>query len=138
VIITSDIDGLLHRTGYGVTSDGTLIRTDTVRQLADSAEVYTAFLTKQGEVLRLGRTRRIATRSQTIALIARDGGCSFSGCDASPEWCEVSRIHNSRLSTQVGKHTRLDGCRVSGRSRFPVTGGRLGISWNFICPRNRS
>ena len=92
VIITIDLDDLLNRTGYGVSSDGTLIRTDGVAALADQAEVYTAFLNTRGEVLRLGRTRRIATRGQTIALYARDGGCSFPGCDIAPEWCERHHI----------------------------------------------
>ena len=92
MIVTIDIDDLLTNTGYGLSSDGTLIRTDTIRQLADSADIYTAILTEQGEVLRLGRTRRIASRSQTIALIARDGGCSFPGCDTAPEWCERHHI----------------------------------------------
>jgi hypothetical protein len=92
VIITIDIDDLLNRTGYAVASDGTLIRTDKVRELTDSADVYTAFLTGQGEVLRLGRTRRIASRGQTIALIARDRGCSFPGCDTAPEWSERHHI----------------------------------------------
>jgi hypothetical protein len=92
VIITIDIDDLLANTGYGIASDGTLIRAAQVAELTDSAEVYTAFLTKQGEVLRLGRSRRIASRSQTIALIARDGGCSFPGCDTPPEFCERHHI----------------------------------------------
>jgi hypothetical protein len=38
-----------------------------------------------GAVLNHGRTRRIATRSQTLALIARDKGCSFLGCDQPSE-----------------------------------------------------
>jgi hypothetical protein len=92
VIITINLDDLLNRTGYGVASDGTLIRTDTVREVADQAEAYTAFLTAQGEVLRLGRTRRIASRGQAIALYARDHGCSFPGCDTAPEWCERHHI----------------------------------------------
>jgi hypothetical protein len=92
VIITIDIDDLLANTGYGVTSDGTLIRTETVRALADQAEVYTAFLTGAGQLLRLGRSRRIATRSQTVALITRDSGCSFPGCDTAPEFCERHHI----------------------------------------------
>jgi hypothetical protein len=92
VIITIDVDDLLNRTGYGVAADGTLIPTDTVRQMTDQAEVYTAFLTSRGEVLRLGRSRRIASRSQTIALTARDGGCSFPGCDTPPEWCERHHV----------------------------------------------
>ena len=35
-------------TGYGLTSDGTLIRTDQVRALADQAEAYYAFLDRTG------------------------------------------------------------------------------------------
>jgi hypothetical protein len=92
VVITIDLDDLLKRTGYGVASDGTLIRTDTVRDLADQADIYTAFLNAHRVPLRLGRTRRIATRGQTIALIARDIGCSFPGCDAPPEWSERHHI----------------------------------------------
>ena len=66
----------------------------TVRELADQADIYiAAILTSNGEPLRLGRTRRIASRSQTIALIARDVGCSFPGCDTAPEWCRTAPHH---------------------------------------------
>jgi hypothetical protein len=92
VIVTIDIDDLLNRTGYGVAADGTLIPADTIHRMSDSAEAYTAFLSSRGEVLRLGRNRRIASRSQTIALTARDGGCSFPGCDTGPDWCERHHI----------------------------------------------
>ena len=92
VIITIDIEDLLNGTGYGLTSDGTLIRTDQVRTMVDQAEVYYAFLDRNGVVLNLGRTRRIATRSQSAALIARDGGCSFPGCDRAPEWSERHHV----------------------------------------------
>ena len=43
-------------------------------------------------MLNLGRQRRIASRSQTVALIARDKGCSFPGCDTAPEWCERHHV----------------------------------------------
>ena len=39
-----------------------------------------------------GCTPRLATPGQTVALIARDGGCSFPGCDRPPEWCERHHI----------------------------------------------
>ena len=92
VIITIDLDDLLAKTGYGVASDGTLIRTESVIGLADQAELYFTFLNAHGVPLRLGRTRRIATRGQTIALMARDVGCSFPGCDAPAEWSERHHI----------------------------------------------
>jgi hypothetical protein len=36
--------------------------------------------------------RRIASAGQTAALIARDRGCSFPGCDTAPEWCERHHV----------------------------------------------
>jgi DNA invertase Pin-like site-specific DNA recombinase len=54
-----------------------------------------------GAVLDLGRTRRIASRPQTMALIARDGGCSFpGGNDAEPVLRGMNRNYliYSRLS----------------------------------------
>ena len=59
-----------------------------VLALADQAEVIPTVLSKSGAVLTLGRSRRIASRTQTLALIARDRGCSFPGCAHPPEWCE--------------------------------------------------
>jgi hypothetical protein len=92
LIITIDMDDLLNRTGYAMASDGTLIRTEQALRLADQAELYFAAVNAQGVVLNLGRTRRIATLGQTAALIARDKGCSFPGCDAAPEWPERHHI----------------------------------------------
>jgi hypothetical protein len=92
VIITIDIEDLLNGTGYGLTSDGTLISTGQVRSMADQAEAYYAFMDCNGAVLNLGRTRRIATRSQSAALYARDGGCSFPGCGTAPEWSERHHV----------------------------------------------
>lgn len=45
-----------------------------------------------GGVLSYGRTRRVATARQRLALTARDRGCSFPGCTAAPEWCERHHI----------------------------------------------
>ena len=92
VIITLDLDDLLRRTGYGVTADGTLVPSEKVRQLADQADVYWAVVDRTGVPLRMSRTRRIATPGQTAALIARDHGCSFPGCDTAPEWCERHHV----------------------------------------------
>ena len=43
-------------------------------------------------MLDLWRTRRIATTAQTLALIARDAGCSFPGCNIAPQWCERHHV----------------------------------------------
>jgi len=61
-----------------------------LRRLAGDAEVMPALLSDDGEVLDLGRARRLFTRSQRIALLERDGGCAK--CHAPPEHCEAHHI----------------------------------------------
>ena len=61
-------------------------------QLANNADIIPTVLTATGAVLDLGRSRRIASRPQTLALIARDGGCSFPGCAHPPQYCERHHI----------------------------------------------
>ena len=77
---------------HGVTSDGTSLTVRELLQLAGEAEIYPVVLTQHGVLLEMGRSRRIANKHQTLALIARDGGCSFPGCDRPPEWCERHHI----------------------------------------------
>jgi hypothetical protein len=92
VIVTVAYDDLRDRLGYGTTSDGTLIPVPQLLQLAREAEIIPAVMSSTGAVLTLGRTRRIASTGQTHALIARDRGCSFPGCDRPPEGCERHHV----------------------------------------------
>ena len=92
VIVTIDADDLTRRTGSGRTTDGTPIPTAKLLQLANNADIIPTVLTASGAVLDLGRSRRIANRPQTMALIARDAGCSFPGCAHPPQYCERHHI----------------------------------------------
>lgn len=92
VIVTIDINDLINRTGKGETSLGAFLSPEQILRLAAEAEIYPVVLTATGIPLSLGRTRRIATRAQSMALIARDGGCSFPGCDHPPEWCDRHHV----------------------------------------------
>ena len=93
VIVTIGLDDLRARTGSGVTSDGArLSAEEVIRHLAGQALVHPTVVDTRGAVLWLGRTSRLATRTQTLALIARDGGCSFPGCAHPPEFCERHHI----------------------------------------------
>jgi hypothetical protein len=104
VIVTVDAGDLRDRAGHGVTSDGTVLTHEQVRRLADEAEVFEVRQDRRGVVLDLYRTRRLASRGQTIALFARDGGCSFPGCDRAPEYCERHHI----VDWADGGETNLD------------------------------
>lgn len=43
-------------------------------------------------VIGYGRSRRFPSKKQRLALIARDGGCSFPGCNAPSEWCQAHHV----------------------------------------------
>lgn len=44
--------------------------------------------------LDLGRTSRLFSRKQRLALSARDGGCMFPGCQRPPSWTEAHHIRH--------------------------------------------
>ncbi|HEV2885907.1 MAG TPA: DUF222 domain-containing protein [Jatrophihabitans sp.] len=92
VIISMTFDQLESRDGWAETSFGQLITANQALKLADEAAISLLLRDAKGVVLRQGRAKRIATRSQTLALIARDRGCSFPGCDKPPEWCQRHHI----------------------------------------------
>jgi hypothetical protein len=92
VIVTITLEDLLDRLGFGTTSDGTPIPTDQLLKMANQADILPTVLSMTGNVLDQGRSRRVVTAKQTMALIARDRGCSFPGCTHPPEWCERHHI----------------------------------------------
>ncbi len=92
IIVTIDHDDLLRRTGHGTTADGQPMTVAEVLRLAEEAELLPTVLSRTGSVLSQGRSRRLATESQTKALIARDGGCSFPHCHAPPAHCDRHHV----------------------------------------------
>jgi hypothetical protein len=42
--------------------------------------------------LEVGRTSRVVTAAQRVALVVRDGGCAVVGCDRPPAWCEAHHL----------------------------------------------
>jgi hypothetical protein len=45
-----------------------------------------------GNVLDVGRAHRRFTPRQRRALVIRDGGCVFPGCDRKPKWCDAHHL----------------------------------------------
>jgi hypothetical protein len=86
-------DGQLRdRYGLAVSEHGTLTPvTDALRQ-ADQTHLFVLVESAKGVPLWLGRTTRIATPGQTVALAARDRGCSFPGCDRPPSHCQRHHV----------------------------------------------
>lgn len=72
--------------------DGTPVPIATIRQMMCDAEILPAVLGGAGEVLDLGRGRRLATRSQRDALIAMYSTCMEPGCPVPADECEAHHI----------------------------------------------
>jgi hypothetical protein len=85
VIVTVPLEDLLAKTGLAETSDATVLSSDQLLRIADEAEIWPTIINHNNVPLALGRTQRLATRGQTMALIARDAGCSFPGCTHPPQ-----------------------------------------------------
>jgi hypothetical protein len=104
VMISMTVDQLESRKGWAETSFGQLITVRQALKLADEAAISLLLRDARGVVLSHGRTKRIATRGQTLALIARDRGCTFPECDKPPEWCQRHHI----VAWADGGRTDLD------------------------------
>jgi hypothetical protein len=92
VIVTVSLEDLLTKAGLAETSDGTQLTADQLLRIAEEAEIWPTIIDHNSVPLALGRTQRLASKGQTRALIARDGGCSFPGCTHPPEWCDRHHI----------------------------------------------
>ncbi len=84
VIVTIGVDDLLAKAGLAETADGTQLTTDQLLRIADEADIWPTIIDRNGVPLAFGRSRRLASPGQTMALIARDAGCSFPGCTHPP------------------------------------------------------
>ncbi len=154
VIVRIDHDNLINGTGYA-TIDGITapVSVATARRMAAAGEIISCVLDGTGQILDWGRTRRLFSRNQRLALLERDGGCAMCGVppghvkvhhirwwarDAGPTdlangvcLCESChhRIHDN------GWEIRIDGIGISAKvwfippphvdpARTPRLGGR--------------
>ena len=65
------------------------ISAQTARRIACDARIIPVLLASNGEPLDVGRSSYPVTQAIWRALVARDGGCAFAGCDRPPEWTEA-------------------------------------------------
>ena len=72
------------------TADHTPMTPAAMRRLACDAGIIPVVL--GGPTVDLGIRRRTITTAQRNALIVRDGGCVFPGCDRPPSWCDGHHV----------------------------------------------
>ena len=75
--------GLSGRGGIGVT-----------RRIACDAGIIPAVLGSVSQPLDVGRQSRLATGPLRRALVLRDRGCAFPGCDRPPRWTDAHHVQH--------------------------------------------
>jgi hypothetical protein len=73
---------------------GWSIGLDTARRLACDAKVIPLVLGGPSEPLDVGRLTRSCPPGLRRALVFRDGGCRYPGCDRPPEWTDAHHIQH--------------------------------------------
>jgi hypothetical protein len=107
VMVMIDLDRLRAETGYAETSTGDRMTVEETRRLACQAGIVPVVLGGKGEVLDLGRTRRLFSLSQRKAMAIRDRQCTADGCDLPAAWCEAH--HFKKPWSRGGKSDLADG-----------------------------
>ncbi|MPZ52344.1 MAG: DUF222 domain-containing protein [Acidimicrobiia bacterium] len=88
-----DVDVLSGWTaGAGETTGGRVVHPEVARRLACDASVSRIVLAGDSEPLDVGRRTRVVPAGMRRALVARDRGCRFPGCDRPPRWCDAHHI----------------------------------------------
>ncbi|PKQ27026.1 MAG: HNH endonuclease [Actinobacteria bacterium HGW-Actinobacteria-4] len=122
---------------------------EAIRRMAADAGVVPMVMGGPSEVLDLGRSRRLFSPAQRMALVERDGGCAH--CHAPPIWCQAHHIqwwdrdggrtdlsNGILLCTTCHQRLHRDGWDISvrgaevwfvppadvDRERKPIRGGR--------------
>lgn len=89
VVVTMSLEQLLSEHATALLDDGTRMSAAQARRLACEAGVIPVVLGADGQVLDLGRARRLFTKAQRIALGLRDGGCTARGCETTASGCHA-------------------------------------------------
>jgi hypothetical protein len=87
----------------GEFADGTKVDGATIQRLACDAGYHRVVTQGGSTVLDYGRTRRNIPVNLFNALVVRDRGCRFPGCDRPPNWCEAHHLDH----WEHGGHTKL-------------------------------
>lgn len=93
VVVTMSLDALQARGEQaGLISDGQVISAGELRQVLCDSAVIPVVLGGTSEPLDVGRERRLVTPQIRRALVVRDGGCAFPGCEVAAHACEAHHV----------------------------------------------
>lgn len=90
--------------GRAETQGGHVVADRALARLLCDAAIHRVVFDSDRRPIEVGRTRRLVTGAQRRALVARDRGCRFPGCDRPHRWTDAHHI----VPWSRGGPTRLD------------------------------
>ncbi len=105
-MVTIGLDSLQNQLGTGTIIGGEALSATAVRRLACTADIIPVVLGGKGEILDLGRSRRLFSPAQRKAMALRDQQCRGEGCTVPASWCEA---HHWKPWSEGGKTDIDDG-----------------------------
>lgn len=112
VPLTTTTDAWTSGDGVAVTGHGAILPArEAIRIAGGDHRTMTVTLDPFGGIVDYTDTRRFFTETQRLAMTARDGGCTFPGCDTPPAWCQAHHLHDH---ARGGTTTVDDGTLVCG------------------------
>ncbi|MGO1975463.1 MAG: DUF222 domain-containing protein, partial [Propionibacteriaceae bacterium] len=132
VSILLNLEDLVNGTnGATLMNSGEPISPETARHLACDADLIPVVLDTQGVVLDVGRTHRLFTRGIRHGLEARDQGCVFPRCEASPQQCEAHHLTPWHLGGETALHNGALLCPHHHKIVEPDPNAPEGSRWSI-------
>jgi hypothetical protein len=95
VVVTVDLQALRGlRGGRAELDEAGPVAAETARRLACDAGVSRVIVKGRSEPLDVGRRTPVVPAAMRRAVIHRDGGCRFPGCDRPAPWCDAHHVHH--------------------------------------------
>ncbi|MFE3446889.1 DUF222 domain-containing protein [Nocardia sp. NPDC059180] len=95
-ILTVAVDDVESASGVATTATGGTVPIRDALAIAERSQPWLAVFDHSGLPIHLGRTKRLASKEQRLALIAALKGCSRPGCDAPASLCAVHHVLDYR------------------------------------------
>jgi hypothetical protein len=73
---------------------GSVLGSETARRLACDASITRVVLDPDSQPLDVGRRTRLVPPAIRTALVVRDRGCTFPGCDRGPQWTDAHHLRH--------------------------------------------
>ncbi|MEV6560812.1 DUF222 domain-containing protein [Nocardia sp. NPDC051756] len=106
-ILTMSVADVEKASGVATTATGGTVPMAEALKLAEEAQPFLAVFDNDGLPLHFGRSKRLATAAQRLALIATLRGCTRPGCDAPASMCAAHHVTdwNSGGPTDIDNET---------------------------------